>query len=213
MNKFQALKLLGTCSFILLLVFNIVNSTRPFKKNENENNKISLNGKWFVDTNGRVVLFRGINAVRKSFPWLPDASHTNMMNESQLINLKNWGFNCVRLGLMWSGLMPTKNQINSTYLTEIKNIINNLNAHNIYVIIDLHQDMISSKFNSYDGAPLWAIEELPNSKKPYPWPFKNGDKLVFEAYATEACGFAFQCYYFNYYYSYFGYRYKYFLLI
>jgi endoglycosylceramidase len=82
-------------------------------------------------------------------------------------------------------------------LNEITRIIDNLATFNIYVIIDLHQDMMSSQFNSYDGVPLWVMKELPKPKFPYPWPFKDGSKLVFEAYVTDACGFAFECLYRN----------------
>ena len=65
------------------------------------------------------------------------------------------------------------------------------------MIIDLHQDMMSTQFNSYDGVPLWIIKELPHPFKEYPWPFKDGSKLVFEAYLTDSCGFAFECLYRN----------------
>lgn len=69
--------------------------------------KISLKGKWFIDEDGRVTLFRGINAVSKEFPWIPDKKYVDMTNSTQLRYLsKEWGFNAVRLGFMWSGLIP-----------------------------------------------------------------------------------------------------------
>lgn len=60
--------------------------------------RISLNGKWFVDSNGHVRLFRGVNSVKKAFPWIPNDLHVDMTNKTQLSNLKRWGFNVVRLG-------------------------------------------------------------------------------------------------------------------
>ncbi len=90
-----------------------------------------------------------------------------------------------------------KNHINQTYLNEILKIIDNLALYGIYVIIDLHQDMLSSEFNAYDGVPLWVMKELPAPKHAYPWPFEDGSKLVFEAYVTDACSFAFECLYRN----------------
>ena len=36
-------------------------------------------------------------------------------------------------------------------------IIDNLASYGVYVIIDLHQDMMSSQFNAYDGVPLWVM--------------------------------------------------------
>lgn len=158
--------------------------------------KIKLKGKWFVDQDDRVVVLHGINAVEKKFPWVPDYGYINLKNKTQLTYLKNWGFNVVRLGFMWSGLYPQKGQINLTYVEEMKGIIETLDSFGIYVIIDLHQDMMSSKFNSYDGVPLWVLNEIPNPKHAYPWPFKS-QNIGFGAYATEACGFAFECLYKN----------------
>lgn len=98
---------------------------------------------------------------------------------------------------MWSGVIPEKNFINETYLNEMESIINKLASYGIYTLIDLHQDMMSSKFGSYDGVPLWVLNELPRSKFEYPWPIKNStlDLSGFSAYLTEACGFSFQCLY------------------
>ena len=107
--------------------------------------KIQIKDKWFIDENKRVVLFHGINAVQKEFPWIPNQKEINLTNKTQLFNLKKWGFNVVRLGLMWAGLMPEKNKINQTYLDEMTKIVDNLEANGLYVIIDLHQDMMSSK--------------------------------------------------------------------
>jgi endoglycosylceramidase len=161
--------------------------------------KISIKDKWFVDENDRVVTFRGINAVKKSYPWIPNEPSNDLTNPKHINNLKQWGFNVVRLGFMWSGLMPKKNFINSTYLNEMVDIVNNLADVGIYTIIDLHQDMFSSKFGSYDGVPLWILNEMPNSKFDFPWPLKNSTLNVslFAAYATESCSFAFQCLYDN----------------
>ena len=46
---------------------------------------------------------------------------------------------------MWSGVMPAKNYVNETYLDEIESMIDSLAALGIYTLIDLHQDMMSSK--------------------------------------------------------------------
>jgi endoglycosylceramidase len=100
---------------------------------------------------------------------------------------------------MWAGLMPDKNVINETYLHEMSQIVDTLAANGLYVLIDLHQDMLSSKFASYDGVPLWLLNEMPNSRFDFPWPLKNQtlNMSVFAAYITEPCGFAFQCLYKN----------------
>jgi hypothetical protein len=44
--------------------------------------------------------------VKKEYPWLPNNKFVDMTNNTQLKYLSDWGFNIVRLGLMWSGLIP-----------------------------------------------------------------------------------------------------------
>ena len=56
--------------------------------------------------------------------------------------------------------MPSKYKINQTYLNEMVQIVDRLAAYGIYVINDLHQGMMSSKFGSYDGVPLWLLNEM-----------------------------------------------------
>lgn len=154
--------------------------------------KISIKDKWFVDQDNRVVLFHGINSVQKNFPWFD----RNIENLTRLSDLKQWGMNVVRLGLMWSGLYPEKGVVNQSYVNEMVKIVNTFAEYGLYVIIDLHQDFLSTQFSSYDGAPLWILEQLPPPKHKYPWPFKK-DNLGFGSYITESCGFAFQCLYDN----------------
>jgi len=194
----------GNFLFLITFYFEITANSFSFSKLNfkyaNHLSRIKIHGRHFVDEYGRVVLFRGINGVEKEFPWVPNQnSQCNLSNQTQLENLKRWGFNAVRLGVMWAGLIPSKNKLNQTYLNEIGKIIENLASLNIYVIIDLHQDMLSSKFNSYDGIPLWLMDELPESKFKFPWPLSNKtlNSSVFASYITEACGFAFQCLYDN----------------
>ena len=99
---------------------------------------------------------------------------------------------------MWAGLYPEKNKINQTYADEMSEIIRTMESYGIYVILDMHQDMMSTKFDAYDGVPIWVLDEFPEPKRSFPWPFSNKTtNLVFAAYVTEACGFAFQCFYNN----------------
>lgn len=158
--------------------------------------KISLEDGTFVDPFGRTRLFHGANFVQKSFPWYPYGGTYDLTNETQLDNLKAWGFNAVRLGVMWAGIIPEKDTINQTYLNVIIDIIKNLEQRGIYTIVDLHQDYMSTKFGSYDGVPRWLVDLMPDSPHPYPWPFSN-DSTSFPPYFTEACGYGFQNFYDN----------------
>lgn len=131
--------------WLMLLCVQVAYGYGRYNKYEKKLSRIRIRDKWFVDDQQRVVVFHGVNVVHKKAPWTPTEPFNDLTNETQLVNLKQWGFNVVRLGLMWSGLMPAKDYVNQTYLDEIVTIVNNLASYGIYVIIDLHQDMLSSK--------------------------------------------------------------------
>lgn len=89
-------------TLIYLIYFTLIASVifvaHGFNPATKKLDKIRLDGKWFVDSSGRVNLLRGINAVQKSFPWVPDKGNLNLKSVTQLENLQKWGFNVVRLG-------------------------------------------------------------------------------------------------------------------
>ena len=53
-------------------------------------------------------------------------------------NLVDWGFNFVRLGVLWEALETSPNVYNMTYLEEMEKIINNLGKKGIYTLVDMH---------------------------------------------------------------------------
>ena len=87
----------------------------------------------------------------------------------------------------------------------ISGIIDNLEANGIHALVDVHQDVISSYFCEYDGAPKYVID-LSNSSvsNAFPWPLPvdaNGDECDRKnwgvSYLGEAVGVAFQGLYDN----------------
>lgn len=131
-------------NYAIILVLIVVGLAESVKSSQLPLSRIKIRGKWFVDDLDRVITFRGTNAVMKESPWVPNLKYNDMTNLTQVLNLKKWGFNVVRLGLMWSGVMPAKDAINHTYLDEMASIVDTLGQNGIYVILDLHQDMLSS---------------------------------------------------------------------
>lgn len=157
--------------------------------------RISVKGRWMVDSHGRIRLFHGWNSVQKGVPWYTE----EMRNETKLSLYKAWGFNVVRLGCMWSGFEPTEGWYNETYISIMKDIVTNLGHHGIYVILDMHQDLMSTKFGNYDGIPLWILKKFPPSPHQYPWPFHRGHFMTWtDGYLSQAVGVAFQHLYDNY---------------
>ncbi|KAF5401387.1 Glycoside hydrolase subgroup catalytic core [Paragonimus heterotremus] len=139
----------------------------------------------FVDSQGMVLLMHGFNAVQKGPPWYPE----QMLNRTQLKMFQSWGINVVRLGVMWTGVMPRKNKVDSNYMKKLELIVDACAEFGIYVLLDMHQDVLSSRFGTYDGLPLWFVEEIcePHSTFTYPWPYSEPPKNWFENYLTYAC--------------------------
>ena len=106
----------------------------------------------FVDKQGRHVILHGINLVCKD----RNKNYIGDWNETDFSKLKEWGINCIRLGIIWDGLEPSPGNINFRYLAELDRFIELARENNIYVILDMHQDLYSHKFGA-DGAPEWAV--------------------------------------------------------
>lgn len=85
--------------------------------------------------------------------------------------LRQNGFNAIRLGIMWSGLEPTKDQFNDTYLQELGNIVNAAGDAGIYTLLEFHQRVLSASFCGI-GLPPWLIHE-DNRYKTFPYPIEN----------------------------------------
>jgi endoglycosylceramidase len=114
------------------------------------------NGRWLVDAQGRVLLPHGVNLVAKQAPYYPSAGG---FSEDDAVWLKDNGFDAVRLGLTATGLMPTPGQIDDALLDRYAATVDMLAAHEIYVLVDLHQDGWGERADGEplgsDGFPEW----------------------------------------------------------
>ncbi|XP_064650980.1 endoglycoceramidase-like [Lineus longissimus] len=155
--------------------------------------RIGVKGQWLVDKFGRIRLFHGVNSVLKQPPWY-DAQ---ILNETRLKYFKEWGFNAVRLGTMWTGVEPSRGAYNQSYLNVMKAAVSSLEKYGMYALLDMHQDQGSTFYNSYDGIPRWLIAAFDPPLFKFPWPFKKVGYSDFRAYLTEACGKGFQDLYDN----------------
>ena len=54
-------------------------------------------------------------------------------------DLQRWGFNVMRLGVMWPGVMPSENVMNTTYLETMSKLVTQMGEYGIYTIVDCHQ--------------------------------------------------------------------------
>lgn len=185
------------CSVVAAAVFliallSVKTSAVKFSRAPTEKIKVDARGHWFVDEFNRVRLFHGVNSVRKAFPWY----YEYLLNDTRLDDLQRFGLNIVRLGSMWSGVEPEDGVFNATYVSILESIIQKLADRGIYALLDMHQDVMSSLYMSYDGIPLWLVETFPDPTNPYPWPLDAVNAWA-EGYLTQACSEGFQQVYNN----------------
>jgi hypothetical protein len=143
-------------------------------------------GSWFRDEEKRYVLFRGVNFGSRSKlpPYLPiapldihDISKLDLKKEIESVKsgldlLKNLGFNIIRLLISWKAIEPRPNPNleellpeGKKYLEYMKEIIDELHARKLYVILDFHQDIANEVYGG-DGFPDWAIAIDEEHEKP-----------------------------------------------
>ena len=83
----------------------------------------------FVDEQSRVRIFHGVNAVEKIAPFYPQREGFDPVHSLSSIdatNLASWGFNVVRLGVLWQATVPHAGVIDRDYLSNISAIIDTL---------------------------------------------------------------------------------------
>jgi endoglycosylceramidase len=126
----------------------------------------------FVDSDGRVRIFHGTNAVYKVAPFVPILDEWDVLNSlapADMALMASLGFNVVRLGVLWQATFPTPGQLNSTYLGIMRGLVDTLGSYGIYTIVDAHQDLISPFFCG-EGFPDWAVAPSNLSRALFPFP-------------------------------------------
>ena len=114
-------------------------------------------GRWLVDPQGRVVFLHGVNAVWKLPPYVaPDSPQGFTAADADF--LADNGFNAVRLGVLFSGVMPRRDQTDSSYLDSVDRIVKLLASRRIWVLLDFHQDLYNEMFQG-EGFPTWSVDD------------------------------------------------------
>lgn len=108
-------------------------------------------GRWIKDSQNRVVIFRGINVINS----VKRAPNNYNMTEADWDILYSWGFNVVRLLIIWDAIEPQRGVFNDAFFDKTDQQIKWAEARGINVILDMHQDLYGPAFNG-DGAPPWA---------------------------------------------------------
>lgn len=116
--------------------------------------RIYAKGKCLVDEYGRERIFSGVNAVDKS-DYSEGVQKYPSLDEGVIKKFAEAGFNLLRLGFTWAKIEPQPGKYNDEYIDSVSEIIDLCEKYNIYVFLDMHQDLFSPVTNG-DGAPKWA---------------------------------------------------------
>lgn len=110
---------------------------------------------------GREVTLRGLNVVFKKPPYLPDPTGSTItatsLNDADAALIASWGFNVVRLGLIWKAVEPSRGIFDANYVSKATLIAQILATHGIYTLVDFHQDVFNERYAG-EGAPDWAVQ-------------------------------------------------------
>ena len=137
-------------------------ATPPVAAEPPEPPQLRKEGRWLVDSYGRVVLVHGVNLVWKHAPYVPPNTAEGF-TEADAEWLADHGFNGARLGTLWAGVAPTgPTSVDSTYFTKWQRVMDALAERGIWMQLDFHQDQYNEIYGG-EGAPAWAV------KRPFPF--------------------------------------------
>jgi len=108
------------------------------------------------------VIFHGVNIVYKQDPYVPQSDVFDpylSMTDQDISDLVNWGFNFVRLGVMWESVERTPGVYNTTYLDEVDKLINRMGEKGIYTLVDAHQDVFARRICGEGVPDFYAKDE------------------------------------------------------
>ena len=112
-------------------------------------------GRYMADEQNRIVLLHGMNGVWKLKPYFPPDSAAGF-TAADADWLRDHGFNTMRLGVLFTGVMPQEGFIDTAYLANVDRVVQLLASRGIYVLFDFHQDMYNEKFGG-EGFPDWSV--------------------------------------------------------
>ena len=108
------------------------------------------------------MIYHGVNVVYKVAPYIPDEDKFDAQTslaDKDIQDQRNWGFNLVRLGVMWEAVETAPGVYNKTYLKEVDALITKLGEAGIYTLVDAHQDVMARAICG-EGMPNFYAKEV-----------------------------------------------------
>lgn len=81
------------------------------------------------------------------------------MTDLDIQNLYDWGFNFVRLGVMWEAVERSPGVYDAAYLDKVDALITKLGKKGIYTMVDAHQDIFARKICG-EGIPNFYAKQI-----------------------------------------------------
>ncbi len=116
---------------------------------------LSHSGRWITDKSGRVVILHGLNMVYKRAPYTPS---TTGFGADDAKFLKRYGFNTIRLGMIYAGVEPAPGKVDDAYVANVAKTQALLEEQGVFSQIDFHQDLYNERFQG-EGWPDWAVQD------------------------------------------------------
>jgi endoglycosylceramidase len=115
----------------------------------------SVQAGFLRDAEGRAVILRGANVSGKDKapPWF------DFHGPSDFARMRtDWGLNGVRFVMQWAAIEPESGVYDAGYLDQVAERVGWAADANLYVVLDMHQDVYGMGFEAGggDGAPLWS---------------------------------------------------------
>ena len=153
---------LSLCSLIIILLLSLI-----INSGQSRAPGVFIKGRSFYQKNGTKIDFlTGMNIIVKGPPWIPDTFGNQKCNDSfcrsftqaDINHLKNitnpTSFNAIRLSTIWAGAQPnsTIDGLDIEFKDRLRNITRLCHQNNIYILFDIHQDVLSSVYCGERGA-------------------------------------------------------------
>jgi endoglycosylceramidase len=81
------------------------------------------------------------------------------VTDKDLMDMRNFGFKLVRVGVMWEAVETAPGVYDMEYLDKVEKFVNRFAEYGIHVMLDNHQDMFSRKLCG-NGVPHFYTPEL-----------------------------------------------------
>ena len=115
-------------------------------------------------------------------PYIPsigDFDPQNSLNDEDIVLLKKWGMNFVRLGVMWEAVEREEGVYDDVYLQRVEEMIQKLGDAGIYTLVDAHQDVLARTICGEGMPDFYAKKALKKDSHCMSW---SMDKLLSPLY-------------------------------